>query len=428
MSLTPRDDRRHQKMPKDQRNEFARDRDRILYCSAFKRLAGVTQVVSPSEGSIFHNRLTHSLKVAQVGRSIAENLAKNNDDERMGPIAPDVVEAACLAHDLGHPPFGHNGEKILNELINEEMKSNTSDGFEGNAQTFRIVTKLSKRSSEWPGLNLTKATLNALLKYPWLKTAEGEKSDKFNAYYSEKEDFDFARDGFSNDNKSAEATIMELADDITYSVHDVEDFYRAGLIPLNRILKLDEREVKKFLKETKDDWGKESLTEENAYNSLKSLSLIISPEIFSPYDGNTKQKAVLRSFTSMLIGRYVKGITINSNNQIHMDDTCDDEIRILKQLPKYYIFNHPNLSVQKYGQRRVLKFLFKALLDDEKIWPRHFKQLFQEINETDSNEESRIKTRFISDIIANMTEQEAYDLFLKLNGTRPGRISDLDVS
>ena len=156
---------------RDQRTEGQKDRDRILYCSALRRLASVTQVTSPTPSGSTHNRLTHALKVAQVGRRISENLRRKHPDldpsnvsDRRLAVDPDVVEAAGLAHDLGHPPFGHISEKKLNELA---QKEGCEEGFEGNAQSFRIVAALEVRGvSLSPGLGLTRATLNALLKYP----------------------------------------------------------------------------------------------------------------------------------------------------------------------------------------------------------------------------------------------------------------------
>jgi dGTPase len=170
-----RNERNHEKKPKqqgDHRTPAQRDRDRVLYSSAFRRLAEVTQVVAANSGYIFHNRLTHSLQVAQVGRRLSEKLVQLQNELGMFPpdgIDPDVVEAACLAHDLGHPPFGHVIEEQLNELGKDV------GGFEGNAQSFRIVTKLAFHSPKYSGLDLTRATLAALLKYPWAR-GENEKS------------------------------------------------------------------------------------------------------------------------------------------------------------------------------------------------------------------------------------------------------------
>jgi dGTPase len=229
-----RSDRRHRTdREADQRNPFQRDRDRILYSPIFRRLAGVTQVVHAAEGHIFHNRLTHTIKVAQIGRRIAEHLRQTDPElvRDVGDIDPDVVEAAALAHDLGHPPFGHIAEYELDQLLRNH---NITDGFEGNAQSFRVVTKFGIRLGVTSGLNLTRASLNAILKYPWQRGNDGKKFKKWGSYQTEIDDFDFARklEEGGDLRRSAEAELMDWADDVTYSVHDVEDFYRAGAYTL----------------------------------------------------------------------------------------------------------------------------------------------------------------------------------------------------
>jgi len=205
---------REDKTDNSGRTGFARDRDRILYSSWFRALAGKTQVVSTSELGRFHTRLTHSLKVAQLGRVLAKRLqcdARNGD----GPD-PDVVEAACLAQDIGHAPFGHAGEEELCKVMDE--LSPHGDGFEGNAQTFRVVTHLTPKSGERKqelsfGLNLTRATLRALVKYPWQR---GESPDltrekKWSAYSPDSEMLQWALDGRSGEsNGPIEEQIMDL--------------------------------------------------------------------------------------------------------------------------------------------------------------------------------------------------------------------------
>ena len=232
--------RRHECGEGDQRDEFQRDRDRILYSTAFRRLEGVTQIVRAGESDIFHDRFVHSVKVSQVGRRLAEYcMQKQPEFAKRHGLDADVVEAACLAHDLGHPPFSHIGEETLNRILTRKDNGGEcldSEGFEGNAQSFRIVTKLTVRFSWCDGLNLTRATLGALLKYPWardiLKNEKNSiKSIKWGYYISEKEDFDFCRENLIQDVKTVEAVLMDWADDISYSVHDLEDFHRCNQIP-----------------------------------------------------------------------------------------------------------------------------------------------------------------------------------------------------
>jgi len=210
--------------PSDQRGAAQRDRDRVRYTSALRRLAGVTQFVSAAEPGVYHNRLTHTLGVAQIGRRLAEKLASAQRSlaRRLGSIDPEVVETAALAHDLGHPPFGHIAEAKLDELIKD---AGLDDGFEGNAQSFRIVTKIAVRRPTTPGLNLTRTSLNAILNYPWLRAAAGKHHKKWGAYSTEENELRWARAAYVGDeHKSAEAELMDWADDIAYSVHDVEDF------------------------------------------------------------------------------------------------------------------------------------------------------------------------------------------------------------
>ena len=180
----------------EHRTPFERDRDRLLYTEALRRLAGVTQVVRPAEGHVFHNRLTHTHEVAQLARRLAQRISRTADKElleELGGLDPEVAEAAALAHDLGHPPFGHVAETELDRLIIAALEESSATkkggmqvaGFEGNAQSFRIVTKLAIRSFDGFGLNLTRATLNGLLKYPWQKSSSAPKRHKYGVYPSE---------------------------------------------------------------------------------------------------------------------------------------------------------------------------------------------------------------------------------------------------
>lgn len=299
----------------DSRSPAQKDRDRVLYTSSFRRLAEITQVVAADTSHVFHNRLTHSLQVAQVGRRLAERLLVLCPDEAVqaGGLDPDVVEAACVAHDLGHPPFGHIAETELNHA------AAAIGGFEGNAQSFRIVTKLSQHSPLHRGLDLTRATLAAILKYPWMKDQNPEKLEKWGAYASEKKDFDFATALLpASKVRTVEAEVMDWADDITYSVHDLDDFFRAHKIPLHLLAdRRYEYERNHFFEialarhpERKGVWGDPASLKE-AFNQVMVGLFPLS----KAYSGDWKERASLREFSSQLIGRFIGGTKLHLGSE-----------------------------------------------------------------------------------------------------------------
>jgi dGTPase len=421
----PRNLRRHTKpgLPEgDNRSPARKDKDRIIYTSAFRRLAEVTQVASPTDAHVFHNRLTHSLQVAQVGRSLAEKLRQNQQEcDEIGGIDPDTVEAACLAHDLGHPPFGHTAEEELNELIGAD-----SGGFEGNAQSFRIVTTLAFKSTKHSGLDLTAGTLAAVLKYPWLKGQNKKKVNKWGAYSSELADFKFARTVCPRDRlaRSPEAALMDWADDVTYSVHDLEDFFRAGRIPVHLMARAGESlERNHFFDDVyrrhsgDKDFAKRGVLEE-AFGSILAMFW----RIYEPYSGTKDHRSRLRYFTSQLIHRYVNGVRIEAGKKsIEINPEYEKEVAILKELTWTYVIEAPNQGLLREGQRSVIRRLFEVYSDaivSRKAWtifPTYYREELEAATSTAQ------RKRIVVDLIAGMTEPQVVEAYRQVLGAWPSQ-------
>lgn len=416
----------------DDRNDFQRDRDIILYSSALQRLSTTTQVVSGESGYVFHNRLTHTLQVAQVGRRLAEKLVVHQKAlAKEHGVEPDVVEAACLAHDLGHPPFGHLAEVELNTLV---RSSRSVQGFEGNAQSFRIVNALAFRSQRFQGLNLTKRTLRAILKYPWTYSARPKgKKNKWGAYDSELRHFQAAvgKRGHGPYPRSAEAELMDWADDLTYAIHDAEDFYRAGLIPLHLLRpapylgapNLGERE--RFLQYVANNREKIPDLAQTSDAELSEILEDILESFFllsAPYEGTREDRGKLRSFTSQLVNRYINGINLipmtRDGRVVTADPNFKKEIALLKQLTWHYVIDAPGLALQQHAQRRIIGDLFEVFLNEaqKKTPSRLLPPYYQERLRSTRNPAGDRAERVVIDLIAGMTESRAVLTYRKLNG------------
>lgn len=406
----------------------------------------MTQVVSAAEGELFHNRLTHSLEVAQIGRRIAEHLiaTQGTAATALGGLDPETVEAACLAHDLGHPPFGHVAEDELRRLIAEKKEA---DSFEGNPQSFRIVTELAVRSPELAGLNLTRATLNAVLKYPWSRGAKTtllggpDTTKKWGAYKSEERFRRFAREREVDDRKCVEAEIMDWADDIAYAVHDAEDFYRAGLVPLDKLVVskrersrtiAGQNELEKFVRAVFDRWDREKKTV--TYTAAEAFRLLVEIFTLNPiresYSGFRSQRGQLSIWTSHLVGGYVRAIKLNPKGtspgvrRVTVPRDAQIEIDLLKQLTWHYVILNPALAAQQYGQRKIVNDLFGTFLEAahaapanpvRRVLPNAFEGAIAGI-EAQRAPTKREKIRIASDAVAGLTEQQALDMHRRLTG------------
>ena len=282
------------------RSDFERDRARVLHCAGLRRLSAKTQVVAAGQADFPRTRLTHSLECAQIGRELGEEIGCD----------PDLVDAACLAHDIGHSPFGHNGEAALNEL------AAPYGGFEGNAQSLRLLTRLEPKIAG-AGLNLTRATLDATLKYPWFRTAPGGHSaspgtprtpwpqpspeshgTKFGAYAEDAEVFDWIRAGAPAGRRCLEAQVMDWADDVAYSVHDLEDGFHAGLITFENLKSPAERALVSRTTAT-------TYCDEDEAELIEVLDALLALDMWpDSYDGGPATVAALKNLTSELIGRF----------------------------------------------------------------------------------------------------------------------------
>lgn len=378
------------------RDEALRDYDRILYSSEWRRLGGVTQVMSPfDDAQLMHNRLTHSEKVAQVARGIASTLLAKTANHAvmhaLGGFDVRVCEAAGMAHDLGHPPFGHIGERVLDRLARDEL--GIVDGFEGNAQTFRIVAVGRTRSVNYEGFDLTAATLAAIAKYPWTRAEEVRQHDekvqsdanyrrewlKFSAYTSEEPLLawarQFAEGKIGGKTQTLEASVMDSADDITYAVHDLEDFYLAGILDVASV----HEELEAF---------KDGPDEDNAFTVLRNrlaldyqdwfdpdlfqnAALIVLAKLRSGYwrqrGGRRFQEAMARTEGTQLIGRYIAGMQLAegvlwpNGPHVGLSRSHWHEVQILKHITKYFVIERPDVALLQHGQEAVLENLVRLL-------------------------------------------------------------------
>lgn len=410
----------------DYRSFGAHDCDRILYSSAYRRLTGVTQVVAVGERQLFHNRLTHTQKVAQLSRRIAQylNFLPDAQDARAaipgGAVDVDVAEAAGLAHDLGHPPFGHIAEKELQRLCS------ATDRFEGNAQSFRIVTKLSQRRTA-RGLELSPRTLRAILKYPWLSNhAHATEKKKWGAYRTEEDEFLVAMAGDTGTEQSVEASIMDWADDISYAVHDLEDFYRAGLIDIET-LRNDTARKAEFVQQALEEWHEDDWSFADAATEFDSTLELLPPRL-ARFDGTVDARKNVNRLGSELIERYVSGTGLNDDGTLNVPAPFRREVHFLKQFTWQFVINDPSLASLQNGQVRVIQDLFHDLCEwnesekRKQRLPTRFRDLLSLAEERESGQAA--SQRAAADYISSLTEEQAYDLHGRFRGAARASIRD----
>lgn len=404
--------------------DFRLDLERIRFSPYFSRLSAVTQVVPQANvGPVIHNRLTHSIKVTAVAREIAVTLAHDEGPQgqlarQFGGVEPVVVQAAASAHDLGHPPFGHLGEQVLDRLA--RTKLGLPEGFEGNAQTFRILVDLDTNGETDHGLNLTAATRAAVLKYPWTRfewrdghtgLAPHERprgvgddttlgAHKFSAYALHAEEMATVRaayPGLAPWQQTLECSVMDIADDIAYSIHDLDDFYRAGVLQQAAV----SAELRSWLRDQtslrevataelaaharrpghalelvwrrirdKDPW----IADADAYRTaVARVSEELGDGLLSiPYDGGLEAERAMSSFARRWIDRLQKSIVVDPTphvrgGHIRLAQQAWHDVVVLKFVHARFVLDRPDLATAQRGQSRVVEALvagFDAWLND----------------------------------------------------------------
>jgi dGTPase len=340
------------------RTPFARDRARVLHSAALRRLAAKTQVMVAGVSDFPRTRLTHTLEVAQIGRELGAALGCD----------PDLVEVAGLAHDLGHPPFGHNGESELDRLTER------IGGFEGNAQSLRVLSRLEAKvvdpaTGESVGLNLSRASLDAACKYPWTRR---EGTRKFGAYADDLVIFDWLREGAPAERTCIEEQVMNWADDVAYSVHDFEDAVHSGIASLEVFGSPQERRA--LVETAHRRFPGEGEPAELAAALDRLVALDYWP---SSFDGTMRDLAALKHFTSWLIARvstaapvatqvsFGAGPLTRYGADLVVPDEVRAEVSVMKAVAVQYVMNRPGADEQYARQREIIAELVNAMVLDE---------------------------------------------------------------
>ena len=384
------------------RTEFMRDRARLIHSASLRRLAAKTQVAVPWENDFQRTRLSHSLECAQIGRELGESLGAD----------PDLQDTACLAHDLGHPPFGHNGEEALAEIAKEY------GGFEGNAQSFRLLVRLEAKTVDAQGksvgLNLTRAALDGATKYPWSRK---ENPRKFGVYDDDLEIFTWMRKEAPVGKKCIEAQIMDWSDDCAYSVHDLEDAIFAGQVSVKNF----EEDFSELFKVMTNDY-KSDATEQEALDALSRLSSLSAWPHY--YDGSHRSLARLKDSTSQLIGRFVLAAELQTR-QIHGTGPLSRygadleipreqklEVDFLKAIAGHYLINAAHSQDRYAKQQVIISELVEMLLDNPSELDSFFQKPWAEAGDMNA------KMRVIIDQVAALTDPGAYALHARLLANR----------
>ena len=389
-----------------ERSQFERDRARVLHSSALRRLAATTQVVAAGSADFPRTRLTHSLEVAQIGREVGAALGCD----------PDVVDAAGLAHDIGHPPFGHTGEAALDAV------AGPCGGFEGNAQTLRILSRLEAKaldaSGRPAGLNLTRAVLDATTKYPWPRAELG---GKFGVYADDRPAFDWLRSGAPYGRRCLEAQVMDWADDVAYSVHDVEDGVHTGHVRLAALADPGERAA---VCERAADWYS---TESPADLATVLDELLALPTLrdLAGYDGTHRAQVALKRATSELTGRFATAAVQATRAaagpeplaryvaDLAVPRQVAAECALLKAVAARYVMLRREAAALQARQREVVAELVSVLADraPDALDPAHRPEWL-------AAPDDAARLRVVVDQVAGLTDLSAPVWHARLTGRR----------
>jgi len=385
------------------RTEFARDRARIIHSFALRRLAAKTQVAVPWATDFPRTRLSHSLECAQVGRELGAALGAD----------PDLMEGACLAHDIGHPPFGHNGEEALNQI------ADSCGGFEGNAQSLRLLIRLEAKTvlpdGKSIGLNLTRASLDAATKYPWSRVKDAK---KFGVYEDDLEIFNWYRTGIESGKTSMEAQIMDWSDDVAYSVHDLEDSLVSGQVKLDQ-LNID---LPKLFTVAKQMYLAD-ITEAEMQIALSSLQKLSCWPRY--YDGTHRSLARLKDLASQLIGRFAQAAEVATQEKYGDGDLTRYsanlvvpraqrvEVALLKSMAGHYVINADDSQIRYADQQKLLTELVEAILQSA---PAALEGFFLQDWQQAQTDQQRL--RVVIDQVASLTDPGAVALHNRLINRR----------
>ena len=424
---------------------FRRDYARVIHSASFRRLQGKTQIYPCFESDFFRNRLTHSLEVAQVAKSIATGL-----NQRFSlNIDTDLVETAALCHDIGHPPFGHNGEKALHAKMSEY------GGFEGNAQTLRLLAKTEKKIFQGDppiaagkdnrcGLNLTYRTLAAVIKYDRIIPQETNHSPEhpIRGYYATEKELvsqikKHVLAGYppkSHENKpfkTIECYIMDLADDIAYSTYDIEDAFKAGFLDPLSMVNADDALLKKVQHNASQRGICLAVDEiKTILQSIFHDMIDFSADFSDIYQRSKKlaNSSYLRTaFTSNLVHYYISNIQFSLDkdcpvlSSVYLPEAVCKQVEILKSLVYFSVINLPKMNIVRYRGREILSTLFDILILSEpenSLLPEDVGKIMYAYPVKDRYH----RTRIISDFIASMTDRYVVELYNRFKSDMPQTI------